>query len=222
MARVIIQQASALFILLIGLLISGCANLQHEQTLKELKSQISELEKRQAKTNAGLEELNNKFLLFQEQADINKKEIKELKAMAVPVIPPDELKVVQLEAEEINGETNKESLKIEEAKKTESLPSPEALYNEAQNLFMAGRLAEAAEQFAKFIAQHPKHSLADNAQYWIGEVYYSEKDYQKAAVEFKKVFDNYPNENKAPDALLKAGFSYLELNNKDKALEFLK
>lgn len=217
------------FFALISLLIPGCANLQQEQTLKDIKSRLSELEKAQLKTNAGMEELNNKFLLLHEQVDVNKKTIAELKAMAVPVMPPEELKVVKLEAEEVK----KPETKRKETEKTESAPSPhtkdfgvraspEALYNQAQNLFMAGRLAESIDKFADFILHYPKHTLADNAQYWIGETYYSQKEYQRSAVEFKKVVDNYPNENKAPDALLKVGFSYLELNSREKAAEALK
>ena len=207
------KQPLAVFILLLGWFIAGCANLQQEQTLNGIKAQVSELEKKQSKINSGMEELNNKFLLLKEQLDISKRDIGDIKAMAVPVIPPDNLKVVRLETEDI---------KKGEAKKAESLPSPEMLYNDAQNLFMAGRLTESIDKFANFILHYPKHTLADNAQYWIGEAYYSQKDYQKALIEFKKVEDNYPNENKAPDALLKVGFSNMELNNKEKALEALK
>lgn len=222
------KQLYVFCVLLISLCLTGCVNLQQEQTLKNVKAQLSELEKRQTKTTASMEELNNKFLLLQEQVAINKKGVEEVKAMAVPVAPPEELKVIKLETEETKGRAKKEPLKKEGAekkpsvKKTENAPSPEALYNEAQNLFMAGKLSESAEQFNNFIQHFPKHSLADNAQYWIGEVYYSQKDYQKAAVEFQKVVDNYPNENKAPDALLKAAFSNVELNSKERALESLK
>ncbi|MBI5874376.1 MAG: tol-pal system protein YbgF [Deltaproteobacteria bacterium] len=206
------------FFALISLLIPGCAGLQQEQTLKDIKSRLSELEKAQLKTNAGMEELNNKFLLIHEQVDSNKKTIAELKAMAVPVMPPEELKVVKLEAEEVK----KPETRRKETVKNEPAPSPEALYNQAQNLFMAGKLAESIDKFADFILHYPKHTLADNAQYWIGETYYSQKEYQRSVVEFKKVVDNYPNENKAPDALLKVGFSYLELNSREKAAEALK
>lgn len=222
------KQQLAFFVLLISLFVGGCASQQQEQILKETKSQLAELEKKQFKTNAALEELSNKFLLLHEQVDINKKAVEELKTMAVPVVPPEELKVIKLEGEETKAAAKKEHAKKEDAesrssvKKTESLPSPEALYNEAQNLFMGGRLSESADKFTAFITHYPKHTLADNAQYWIGEVYYSQKEYQKAIVEFKKVVDNYPNENKAPDALLKIGFSFIELNNKEKALEALK
>ncbi|MBI5327771.1 MAG: tol-pal system protein YbgF [Deltaproteobacteria bacterium] len=213
----------ASLILFLGLFVASCANPQQEQTLKDMKAHMAELEKNQSKTNANMEALNNKFLLLQEQAVISKKDIVELKAMAVPVIPPDNLKVVRLETGDIKKEeVKKELIKKEEIKKTESLPSAEALYNEAQNLFMSGRLSESIDKFAKFILHYPQHTLADNAQYWIGEIYYSQKDYQKALSEFKKAVDSYPNANKASDALLKVAFSYLELNNKEKAMDAFK
>src|SRR3989338_6449249 len=168
----------AFLMLLTGLYIAGCANQYNEQALKDIKLQIAELDKKQAKTNTDIEESR--------------------------------------------PEPKKEPPLKEGPKKADYQPSPETLYNEAQNLFTGGKLAESVEQFAKFILYYPKHTLADNAQYWIGEAYYSEKNYQKAVSEFKRVVDNYPAGNKAPDALLKVAFSYLELNNREKALEFLR
>ncbi|MBI3753222.1 MAG: tol-pal system protein YbgF [Deltaproteobacteria bacterium] len=218
------RRQSSFLALAISLFIVGCANLKQEQSLKDINSRLAELEQAQSKTNASLEEVNNKFLLLQEQVTANKNGVEELKAMAVPVIPPEDLKVVKLEGEETKKETAKkeEIEKQSSIKKTEYLPGPEALYNEAQNLFIAGRLSESVDKFSNFILHYPKHRLANNAQYWIGEAYYSQRDYQKALLEFKKVVDNYPNENKAPDALLKIGFSYLELGSREKALEMLK
>jgi len=218
----VIMKQLAFLMLLTGLYIAGCANQYNEQALKDIKLQIAELDKKQAKTNTDIEELNSKFILLKEQVDISKKGVDDLKSMAVPVTPPEELKVVKLEAEETKPEPKKEPPLKEGPKKADYQPSPETLYNEAQNLFTGGKLAESVEQFAKFILYYPKHTLADNAQYWIGEAYYSEKNYQKAVSEFKKVVDNYPAGNKAPDALLKVAFSYLELNNREKALEFLR
>src|SRR3990172_1985608 len=101
------RQQLTLFTLFTGIFIVGCANLQQEQTLKDIKSHLSELEKAQSKTSAGMEELNNKFFLLQEQTAANKKNIDEIRAMAVPVAPPEELKVVKLEAEGIKKETDR-------------------------------------------------------------------------------------------------------------------
>ncbi len=71
--------------------------------------------------------------------------------------------------------------------------------------------------FREFIKKYPGSSLADNAQYWIGESFYAQKKYQDAAREFDKVISGYPNQDKVPAAMLKAGLCYQDLGNKAKA-----
>ena len=62
----------------------------------------------------------------------------------------------------------------------------------------------------------PHHDYADNAQYWLGECFYDQKRYDKAAPEFRAVVQRWPTGNKAPDALVKLGFSLLALGEIDK------
>ncbi len=74
-------------------------------------------------------------------------------------------------------------------------------------------------EFLDFIGKYPKHPLAANAQYWIGEAYYSQRDYRQALVEFQKVLE-YPSANgKVPDALLKMGLCYTSLREPGRASE---
>ena len=54
----------------------------------------------------------------------------------------------------------------------------------------------------------PEHPLAANAQYWIGEAYYRQKNFRDALPEFRKVIDRYPNSPQVPEALLKIGLCY--------------
>ena len=68
-----------------------------------------------------------------------------------------------------------------------------------------------------FLADHPRHDLADNAQYWLGEVYYDAKDYPRAIVEFRATVEQYPRGNKVPDALLKMGYCFVALGQTTKA-----
>lgn len=171
---------------------------------------MADLKRVQVDTNVKLEGLNNKLLLLQERVDVNSRAVEELKSMAVPLTPPEGLRVVKLPAE---------GLKEESTVKT---GSPEELYQQAQDVYTAGRLEEAVTRFNGFIQDYPQHHLADNARYWIGEVYYSRRDFPSAISEFQKVVDNYPNGNKAPEALLKIGLSYIELGEMEKAMATLK
>ena len=74
--------------------------------------------------------------------------------------------------------------------------------------------------FQKLVNSNPNHELADNSQYWIGECYYGLKDYERALLEFEKVF-TFPNNNKMDAAQLKLGICYLRLKNPDKAKQEL-
>ncbi|MBI5286625.1 MAG: tol-pal system protein YbgF [Deltaproteobacteria bacterium] len=195
------------FVIALVFTLTGCVEQKHEQLLMDMQNQLAELKRAQAEGNIKIGELNNKILLLQEKVEADKKTIEELKSMAIPTSPPPELKVVKLPAEGSR----------EEGIKKERLPEPDELYQQAQDLYVAGRLEEAIAQFNRFIQNYPKHPLADNAQYWVGEAYYSRKEFQKAVPEFQKVVDNYPGENKTPDALLKIGFSYIELGDNERA-----
>ncbi len=61
--------------------------------------------------------------------------------------------------------------------------------------------------FNEFLQRHPKHPLAANAQYWLGETYFQRGMMDKAAVTFAQSYKQYPNGAKAPDSLLRLGMS---------------
>jgi tol-pal system protein YbgF len=87
------------------------------------------------------------------------------------------------------------------------------LYKRSLEALRAGRHVEAAAGFRDFVKQHPNHDFADNAQYWLGECYYDQKDYPMAMREFRRVVEKYPTGNKVADALLKVGFAHLALGS---------
>jgi tol-pal system protein YbgF len=81
--------------------------------------------------------------------------------------------------------------------------------------------ATAIGGFRAFVAAHPSHDYADNAQYWLGEAYYDQADYATALAEFRAVLKRYPGGNKAPDALLKVGFCLTKLGDAGAASDVL-
>jgi tol-pal system protein YbgF len=90
-------------------------------------------------------------------------------------------------------------------------------YRSAVELVKAGKSDEAITALHAFLQHYPRNDYADNAQYWLGEVYYAQKDYQHALAEFRATIETYPRGNKVPDALLKVGFCYQSLGQADKA-----
>ncbi|MBI2158885.1 MAG: tol-pal system protein YbgF [Candidatus Rokubacteria bacterium] len=92
---------------------------------------------------------------------------------------------------------------------------PAQAYAAALATFRAREHGQAVIDFLDFIAKYPKHALAGNAQYWIGEAYYVQRDYRQALLEFQKVFEL--GAGKIPDALVKIGLCYWSLRDPKRA-----
>ena len=92
-----------------------------------------------------------------------------------------------------------------------------AVYAAAKKAFDAGNLDQARNGFSAVVKNFPKSGQADNAQFWLGEIYYREKWYEKAILEYQKVIENYPKGNKMPAALLKQGLAFLKIGDKANA-----
>ena len=89
-----------------------------------------------------------------------------------------------------------------------------AKYEAAYNAFKDKKYKEARKKFEVFIKEFPKDELADNAQFWIAETYYGEKDSEGAILAYETLLKKYPKSKKAPAALLKQGLSFIEIGDK--------
>ncbi|WP_455210472.1 tol-pal system protein YbgF [Kaarinaea lacus] len=90
-------------------------------------------------------------------------------------------------------------------------------YDRAFNLLKDGRYELAIASFKAYLETYPNADYADNAQYWLGEANYAQRRYDVALQEFNKVLDNFPKSTKRADAMLKMGFSYIELGKTEDA-----
>ncbi len=96
-------------------------------------------------------------------------------------------------------------------------PSPgareKALYDDALATFKRGSIKTAKDKFNKFITSFPKSSYSVNAQFWIGECFYKNKDYAEAIINYDEIIASHPQHPKAPSALLKQGFAFIQLGD---------
>jgi tol-pal system protein YbgF len=92
-----------------------------------------------------------------------------------------------------------------------------AEYKNAYALYEGGRVEDAKRALATFVARFPKHPYADNAQYWIGECWYDQKDWDAARREFLRVVQEHPDGNKVPDAMVKVGLCNQMLRRSEEA-----
>jgi tol-pal system protein YbgF len=96
-----------------------------------------------------------------------------------------------------------------------------AAYQAAFDMLKNSQLDAAIAAFQKFLVAYPDSTLADNAQYWLGEADYVNKSFTDAQAAFQKVVDKYPQSRKLPDALLKIGYCQYELKQFDAAKQTL-
>ncbi len=96
-------------------------------------------------------------------------------------------------------------------------PSPgareKALYDDALAAFKRGNTKTAKDKFKKFITSFPSSSYKVNAQFWIGECFYKNKDYAEAIIKYDEIIASHSQHPKAPSALLKQGFAFIQLGD---------
>jgi tol-pal system protein YbgF len=107
---------------------------------------------------------------------------------------------------------NMENPKTPHNKTREATKEEKSSYQQAYKKINAQPVI-AIQAFRRYIKKYSESPLAANAQYWIGEVMYSQKNYTAAVDEFVKVLQNYRKSGKASDAAIKLGFSFYELKN---------
>ena len=93
-------------------------------------------------------------------------------------------------------------------------------YQQALQEYRNRNYNTAIRMFEELLRIDSNNSLSDNAQYWIGECYYALGMYQRALVEFQKVFA-FVNSNKEDDAQLKIALCYKNMNQIENAREAL-
>lgn len=93
----------------------------------------------------------------------------------------------------------------------------ETMYQNGKQAYNAGLTDEAEIAFKEVLQQFPKHNLAGNAQFWLGETYLKTGRLEAAKQAFQRGYENYPNGNKAPDSLFKLGVTLARLNDNKNA-----
>lgn len=84
---------------------------------------------------------------------------------------------------------------------------PGADYDRAYSSIVSGDYAAAEAGFKKFLTDFPGDPRAADAQYWLGESYYSRQQFRDAATSYLATYKTHPTSQKAPDSLFKLGLS---------------
>lgn len=205
------------------LALSGCAN--QDAILKkqsELESRVESLAKSNNLSNVQISMLFNELKDLQKEVKANSTTIRELRDTVADLRTAAPMRVQQSAAPPEASNRKIELINRDETEpvKTRAEVGSEA-YMTAFGLYSADKYEEAIDSFNAFIKTYPDSEYAANAQYWIGECYYTRSNLPKALEAFKKVISGYPGGSKVPDAMLKAGYTLYALKQPDSARAML-
>ena len=187
-----------------------------------LRVQIQSIREEIQTLNGKLEEIEHFFNQDKKKADASRNRLEKQLAKLTEINDSNKKRLEQIEKyldiesseTVVRGTADPATKKGNQNSKT---LSEDELYKAAKQAFDKLDFDTARERFERFIKQYPKSRNADNAQFWIGEIYYREKWYDKAILEYEKVIQNYPKGNKVKDALLKQGYAWNNIGEKSNA-----
>jgi tol-pal system protein YbgF len=101
-------------------------------------------------------------------------------------------------------------------------PSADMLYSNGLRDITGGKYDLARQEFQDYLKYYRDTDLASNAQFYLGEIAYTQKRYQEAVSEYDKVLTVYPKSFKLAPARLKKGMALLELGQKTSGVRELR
>ncbi len=100
------------------------------------------------------------------------------------------------------------------AAKPAAEPKPQDIYDLGMRLYKQNSYGPARDRFSEYLKKYPKSSLADNAQFWIGETFYAQKKYEEAILAYNQMIKHFPKSSMVPAALYKQGLAFQALGDK--------
>jgi len=101
-------------------------------------------------------------------------------------------------------------------------PSADTLYSNGLRDITSGKYDLARSEFQDYLKYYGDTDLASNAQFYLGEIAYSQKQYSQAVSEYEKVLSNYPKSFKLAPARYKKGMALIELGQKSAGVRELR
>ena len=96
--------------------------------------------------------------------------------------------------------------------------NPEQLFAVAYSDYSHRNYALAISEFQQYVETYPDSEMADNAEYWIGEILYAQKRYEDAIEVFSHVYNISPRGDKVTIALYKRALALAEMGRRDDAV----
>lgn len=191
--------------------------------VEKLRAEIVELQKR-------VDTSSKNSLDFANQFETLKADISRLRGQVEVVTY--ELEAAQKRQKDFYVDLDNRLRKLEN---TEASPAADAKaaadpaaetrdYEAALTAFRSAKYKDALNLLSAFIKAYPKSTFQASAHYWAGSSLYQLKDYARAAEIFGTVANTWPDDAKAPDALLNQANAFAavgDARSSRKSLELL-
>lgn len=218
---------------MIGLFCAACASASTQQRVDDLNKDLQELRRSHALTSQRIRELdrlNQTTFLIQDSLEHVDLEVEKLARtiddiqtqlrvvnaalfdvtprathdgnIAQPAVAP--LPAPRQEISGSGAETPVAKLSVKQTPATLAADD-RGIYQQAYEAMQGGQTDLAVVAFGDLLNRFPQSDLADNAYYWLGEIYAGMGDTGAAQTHFRKILEAYPAGNKVPDALYKLG-----------------
>ena len=102
------------------------------------------------------------------------------------------------------------------------VPDADSLYSQGLSYYNGGQWDLSTQAFNDYLKYYKDTDRASNAQFYIGECYYSQGDFKHAVEAYDLCIEKYPTGNKAAAAQLKKGYSLLALQEKTAGIRELR
>ena len=174
-------------------------NTALQNTAKKLEEATDQLRDNQAALNAKLESILNQVQALSEKLDETNRRMKDLASSGYqrPAIvnPNPDLNAPANQTTTTPGDYVPPQAN---ANQSQGAVSEQQLFQSAKAQYSQGKFEQALRGFQDLLDQYPGSSLADDAQYMIGESYYNMKEYVDAVAEYDKVIKRYPDSGERP------------------------
>jgi tol-pal system protein YbgF len=101
-------------------------------------------------------------------------------------------------------------------------PSADTLYSNGLRDITSGKYDLARSEFLDYLKYYGDTDLASNAQFYLGEISYKQKQYDDAVAAYDKVLTKYPKSFKLAPARLRKGMALIELGQKSAGIRELR
>ena len=199
---------------LVTVLAAGCASVPPDQDPVQIR--LNDLDARVSKVERVMS--NQSLLQMAQQVDTLQAEIRDLRGQVEDLQNTN--RELRKQQHDFYGDLSKRVGALEHggsgggsgsgADSGQGASSTEqSIYGQAFDALKAGNYTVAISGFQDFLNQYPSSTLAPNAQYWLGEAHYVNRDLSSAETAFQGVLDKWPSSSKAPDAMLDLGNTQL-------------